>query len=197
MHWGAFVGHSPNFKVTGAVPTYYPRSGAAARRTKGVERRAQTVPGEYRRPLQRSDARYRATAPDEVGPLVQRLLSFGRLQVLVVGAWQEGSNDLHHLLDLLTEIRVKRMGLGMGRELSSRERAKIISNYRRVVSVTAARATSGCLVGRLARIGPAHRAAARRRDLIRREQERMEQEMEAHWRVNVVGRGLMRGRFAI
>ena len=61
----------------------------------------------------------------------------------------------------------------------------------------AARATSGCIVGRIARIGPAHRAAARRRELTRREQERLERDMEAHWRVNVVGRGLMRGRFAV
>ena len=116
---------------------------------------------------------------------------------LVVGAWQEASQDLHLLLDLLVDTKVKGMGLGMGRELSSRERAKIISNYRRILSVTAARATSGCLVGRIARIGPAHRAAARRRELTRREQERLERDMEAHWRVNVVGRGLMRGRFAV
>ena len=109
------------------------------------------MPGEYRLPLQRPDARYHGTAPDGVGPLVQRLLSFGRLQVLVVGAWQEGSNDLHHLLDLLADLKVKGLGLGMGRELSSRVRVKIISNYRRLVSVTAARATSGCLMGRVAR----------------------------------------------
>ena len=82
---------------------------------------------------------------------MQRLLSFDRLQVLVVGAWQEGSNDLHHLLDLLANLKVKGLGLGMGRELSSRVRVKIISNYRRLVSVTAARATSGCLMGRVAR----------------------------------------------
>ena len=155
------------------------------------------MPGEYQRPLQRLDTRYHGTAPGEVGPLVQRLQSFGRLQVLVVGAWQEASQDLHLLLDLLVDTKVKGMGLGMGRELSSRERAKIISNYRRILSVTAARATSGCLVGRIARIGPAHRAAARRRELTRREQERLERDMEAHWRVNVVGRELMRGRFAV
>ena len=91
---------------------------------------------------------------------------------------------------------VRRMGLAMGRELSDRERAKVLSDYRRVLSVTAARATSGCLIGRLARFGPAFRAAAKRREWVRREGERMDEEREAHWTANVRGRGVMRGQIA-
>ena len=60
-----------------------------------------------------------------------------------------------------------------------------------------ARATSGCLIGRLARFGPAFRAAAKRREWVRRESERMEEEREAHWRAYVVGRGVMRRQFAV
>ena len=99
-------------------------------------------------------------------------------------------------LDLLADLKVKRLGLAKGRELSDRERAKVLSDYRRILSVTAARASSGCLIGRLARFGPAFRAAAKRREWVRKEGERMEEEREAHWRANVRGRGVMRGQFA-
>ena len=182
-------------KVIGAVPSYYPRSGPAARRSSGVERRGRQVPGEYRRPLQRLDERYHGTRPGDVGPLVSRLLSFGRLNVLVIGAWQEGSQDVHQLLELLADLKVKGLGLGLGRELSSRERAIHLANYRRILSVAAAKAVSGSLLGRVARLGPAHRAAAKRRAWMRRERERLDVEREAHWRANVVGRGSVRGQF--
>ena len=39
---------------------------------------------------------------------------------------------------------------------------QILSGYRCTLSTTAARATSGCLLGRLAKVGEAHRAAAKR-----------------------------------
>ena len=182
--------------VIGAVKTYYPRSGPLARRTRGVDRRGSLVPGEYRRPLERLDSTYHNTAPGDTGPLVRRLLGYGRLQLLVVGSWQEGTKDLHSLLDLLADLKVKRLGLAKGRELSDRERTKVLSDYRRILSVTAARASSGCLIGRLARFGPAFRAAAKRREWVRSEGERMEEEREAHWRANVRGRGVLRGQFA-
>ena len=184
-------------KVIGAVKTYYPRSGPLARRTRGVDRRGALVPGEYRRPLERLDSNYHNTAPGDTGPLVRRLLGYGRLQLLVMGSWQEGTKDLHSLLDLLADLKVKRLGLARGRELSDRERARVLSDYRRILSVTAARASSGCLIGRLARFGPAFRAAAKRREWVRREGERMEEEREAHWRANVRGRGVMRGQFSV
>ena len=162
-----------------------------------MDRRGTLVPGEYRRPLEALDSKYHGTADGYTGPLMRRLQSYGRLQLLVMGAWQEGTADLHSLLDLLADTKVRRMGLAMGRELSDRERAKVLSEYRRVLSVTAARATSGCLIGRLARFGPAFRAAAKRREWVRREGERMDEEREAHWRANVRGRGVMRGQFAV
>ena len=182
-------------KVIGAVPSYYPRSGPAARRSRGVEKRGRDVPGEYRRPLQRLDERYHGTMPGDVGPLVSRLLGFGRLQVLVIGAWQEGSQDVHQLLELLADTKVKGLGLGLGRELSSRERANHLANYRQILSVASAKAVSGCLLGRVARFGPAHRAAAKRRAWVRRETQRLDAERVAHWRANVMGRGLERGQF--
>ena len=39
---------------------------------------------------------------------------FGRMQGLVVGAWQEGSKDLHTLLDFLADTKVRKQGLARG-----------------------------------------------------------------------------------
>ena len=101
-------------KVIGAVESWYPRSGILAKKKKGVERRAAVLPGEYRRPLEKLDRGYHGTPVNQVGPLVRRLDSFGRLQGLVMGAWQEGSKDLHDLLDILAESKLKAMGLARG-----------------------------------------------------------------------------------
>ncbi len=89
--------------------------------------------------------------------------------------------------------------MGWTRRASSkateRERAMILSCYRRTLSTTAARASSGCLLGRLAKVGESHRAAAKRRAWAKREGERLEEERRAHWRAHMQGRGVMRGEF--
>jgi hypothetical protein len=86
-------------KVIGAAgQDWYPRSGQCARRKRGVERRKDRLQGEYRRPLEKLDRAYHGTQPGQVGPLVRRLDSYGPLLGLVVGAFQEGSHDLHALL---------------------------------------------------------------------------------------------------
>ena len=46
----------------------------------------------------------------------------------------------------------------------------------------------------MARVGEGHRLAARRRAWVRQEEERREVARRAHWAVNVVGRGVHRGR---
>ena len=86
-------------------------------------------------------------------------------------------------------------GLARGREATERERAMILSCYRRTLSTTAARASSGCLLGRLAKVGESHRVAAKRRAWAKREGERLEEERRAHWRAHVQGKGVMRGEF--
>ena len=74
------------------------------------------------------------------------------------------------------------------------ERAIILSEFRRELSVAGAKANSACLIGRVARVGEGHRQAARRRAWVRQEEERREEARRAHWAVNVVGRGVHRGR---
>ena len=90
-------------KVIGAVETYYPRGRERARAKKGVEMRAGLIPGEYRRPLAALDTRYHRVEEGQRGPLVRRLEGYGHLLTWVMGAWQEGSKDLHGLLDVLAD----------------------------------------------------------------------------------------------
>ena len=182
-------------KVIGAVETYYTRTGAGARAKKGVERRAGRIQGEYRRPLAALDSRYHGVQEDQRGPLVRRLEGYGELLTWVVGAFQEGSRDLHKLLELLADNKASVLGLSRGREASDNERAQILSGYRRTLSTSSARASSGCLLGRIEKVGESHRMAAKRRAWALKESDRHRQERKSHWTAHVQGRGVIRGEF--
>ena len=184
-------------KVIGAAVSCYPRSGPCARRKRGVERRAEKLPGEYRRPLATLDRLYHGTDLGQTGPLVRRLESYGPLVGLVVGAFQEGSKDLHTLLGTLADSQLRARGLARGREGSDQERSIILAGMRRSLSMVAARAYSSCLPDRVARVGEDHRNAARRRAWVRREEERVMEERRAYWHANVRSRGLDRGQLPI
>ena len=85
-----------------------------------------------------------------------------------MGTFQEGSKDLHALLETVADSKLRAKGLARGREGTDMERAIILSEFRRELSVTAAKANSACLIGRVARVGEGHRLAAKRRALFRR-----------------------------
>ena len=118
-----------------------------------MERRASGLTGEYTRPLAKLDTKYHNTPQGETGPLVTRLRTFGRLRGLVVGAWGEGSRDLHSLLDTLADYRLRAVGLARGRVGSDSDRGQILSQFRRVLSTTAVRSQSLTLVLRLQVMG--------------------------------------------
>ena len=111
-----------------------------------------------------------------------------------MGAFQEGSKDLHSLLEVLADSKLKMRGLARGREGSEWERSSILSDLRRELSLAGAKAYSSCLMGRVARVGEEHRQAARRRAWVKRDGERREEESRAHWVANVQRRGFFRGR---
>ena len=174
-------------KTIGAVGKWYPRSGTCARRKKGVERRGEKLAEEYRKPLAALDARYHGTTNGQVGPLVRRLESYGQLQALVVGSFQEASKDIHTLLEIMADSQLKAKGLARGREGTDQERAIILSSMRRQLSMAAAKAYSSCILDRIRRVGEEHRQAARRRSWQKREEEKMEEERKAHWHAYVRG----------
>ena len=178
-------------KMIGAVSKWYPRSGGLARKKKGVERRSVPLQGEYRTPLTKLDSKYHGTPHGQQGPLVRRLESYGNLLCLVVGNFQEGSKDIHYLLEQIAESKLRAMGLARGRDGTDHEKSVILMNLRRELSTAAAKANSVCLLGRVSKIGDCHRLAAKRRVWVRREQELRDEANRAHWLANIRGRGVL------
>ena len=148
---------------------------------------------EYRNPLSNLDSKYHGTQPGQVGPLVRRLEGYGKLLCLVMGTFQEGSKDMHSLLDIIAESKLKARGLARGREGTEQERSVILMNMRRELSTAGAKAQSACLLGRVARMGEGHRLAAKRRVWVKREEELRQESNGPHWLANISGRGIIRG----
>ena len=98
-----------------------------------MERRSAVLPEEYRKPLAKLDQKYHHTQPGQVGPLESRLQGYGSLQCLVMGAFQEGSKDLHSRLKVLAESKL------------------------RVWELSLAKSYSSCLLGRVSRVGEENR----------------------------------------
>ena len=133
------------------------------------------------------------TTAGQVGPLVRGLDCHGKLICLVMGTFQEGSKDLHFLLDHIADSKIRAMGLARGREGTEFERSLIMMNLRRELSTAGAKAQSACLIGRVARMGEGHRQAAKRRAWVLREEEIRDEASRAHWLANIRGRGIIRG----
>ena len=140
---------------------------------------------------------YHGTQPGQVGPLVRRLDSYGPLLGLVVGAFQEGSNDLHALLESMADSKLKAKGLARGREGSDHERSVILAGFRRELSMSSAKAYSACLLDRVARVGEEHRLAAKRRAWLKSQQEREDEKRKAYCHAHVRARGLGRGSLRV
>ena len=60
---------------------------------------------------------------------------------------------------MLADPNLRAKGLARGREGTEMERAIILSEFRRELSVAGAKAYSACLIGRVARVREGHRLA--------------------------------------
>jgi hypothetical protein len=119
-------------------------------------------------------------------------------QVTRSGSFHEASKDLHSLLECLTDSKLRARDLARGREGGEWERSVILNEFRRELSLVAAKVVSACLLGKVAKLGDGHRLAAKRRAWAKYENERREASMRAHWMANVQGRGLLKhGNFVI
>ena len=161
-------------------------------RGKGCDRRANGLPMLYRGALKRLDSRYHNTAAGQTGPLVRRLQSYGKLEGLVVGPWGEGSKDLHSLVKTISDTKVAAKARALGREASDKELGLVVTQVRKYLSVAFIRAQSLCLVNRLGFIGEGAKAAAGRRELVKRLEEGRKRERQAHFLAHIRGQGLSR-----
>ena len=72
---------------------------------KAVDKRASELNGEYISKARNTDRQYCGTALDATGPVETKLASMGEVKGVVVGAFGEGSEDLHSLIHHLAISR--------------------------------------------------------------------------------------------
>ena len=175
-------------KFISAVVSRYP----VGSRAKAMDTRAQELPGTYRRPLERLDELHHGIREGETGPLVRRLQSFGELQGLVAGAWGEGSEALHSLIQTCAEARVAHLTRATGRQETEHLLGMIVGQYRRLVSTCAVRAGAMCTITRVSQISPAAKAAAGRDQVAMRLEKEMRDKRQAQWMAGLQGPGWAR-----
>ena len=107
---------------------------------------------------------YCSSAPGTTGPVETKLATLGEVKGLVVGAFGEGSEDLHTLIHHLAASRVRVAGPQKGKRGQVRteeaELAITTSFLRRTISVAGVRAQAQLLLSRLEVIGPVIGVAA-------------------------------------
>ena len=164
-------------KIINCCPSRY----QVGDKQKAVDRRANLLANEYRKKARTVDRDYGGTMAGEVGPIERKLEEYGDLLGLVVGKWNEGSDDLHNLIQCMAESRVRAVGLARGRPPSESELGVAIGQIRRRLSVASVRATSNCLLARVSLLGEGSRKAHGRRQQQAWQEEEMRKEMQAHW----------------
>ena len=99
----------------------------------------------------------------------------------MLGSFQENSKDLHHHLECLVDSKLRARDLEWGREGDDWERSVIMTDFRRELSLMAAKAVSACLLGMVSKLGYGHRQAAKRRVWVKYKNKRREAASRAHW----------------
>ena len=165
---GNFVPRLHELKIISSSKTRYTPHRQGQEATRAVDKRASELNGEYIRKARNTDRQYCGTAPDTTGPVETKLGTLGEVKGVVVGAFGEGSEDLHSLIHHLAISRVRVAGPQKGRRGQVRteeaELAITTSFLRRTLSVVGVRAQAKLLLGRLEVIGPGAGAAAGRRN---------------------------------
>ena len=155
---------------------------------KGTSRRAGRLTAEYESKLRDFDVRFhgarprRAGEPEPVpGPLLARFRGLGGLEEgeLVAGPWGDISPHFHQLILSFAESRVAALSRSQGWEAGPGQLGKVVGETRRALSVTIVRANALCLLERLSQLGPGAGAAAKRRQVAVRMEERRRQDRQA------------------
>ena len=129
-----------------AGPTWYAHGDLS--RCAAVARRARAIPGEYAAKARELDQVCGADpGAAESGPVTRKLLSFGRIQCLVFGAFGEASEDMHRLVDLLAGGRASRELVRMGCRDPNAAKAGLARYLCRSWGIMALRAQAGLKLG--------------------------------------------------
>ena len=95
----------------------------------------------------------RGVREGRVGQVETKLLQYGKLQGLVVGAFGDGSPNLHSLVQTIAESKVASMGLARGRSGTESELGVVVGQVRRMLSTVSVRAQAQCLLSRVSLVG--------------------------------------------
>ena len=175
--------------ISKGVKAHYKAGSVGSR---AVESRAAQIPGEYRRKVAKMDQAILGREGE--GPCAKRLGQFP-LMKLVWGAFGEGSEDVHTLVAVLAESRVRTLAL-RGEPPAPNQLGLEVTLIRRRLSAAAIRAANGVLLARMSQVGEGSGMAGRRREVQRKEEMAMCHQKEADWAVKVTGQELVRrGRF--
>ena len=154
--------HIVEFKFISAGATWYRGN------KKSVDVRANQLPKLYSDKAKKVDPCFHRTERHQVGPIEQQLNAFGELQCLVLGQFGEGSQHVHDLLQVLATLKSEALSRSTGFPVSDNDRAAILHQYQRRLSITAVRAQAQCLLLRTGHLRQgAKDAANRRKNLMR------------------------------
>ena len=165
---GNFVPRLHELKIISSSKTRYNPQRQGQEAVRAVDKRANELNAEYIKKARNTDQQYCGTSRGTSGPVETKLGTLGEVKGVVVGAFGEGSDDLHSLIHHLAVSRVRVVGPQKGRRGQVRtedaELAITTSFLRRTLSVVGVRAQARLLLGRLEVIGPGAGAAAGRRN---------------------------------
>ena len=154
---------------------------------RGTDKRAQQLPGDYRRKAKKVDQEILGVDKAVRGPVERKLEEYGNLLCLVFGAWGEANEGVHQLVQSLAESRIASLGLQRGRPCSEEELGVCIGQIRRRLSMVAIKAQVNCLLSKLHQVGPGSKQLAQKRVWALKEDQRMSSERRAQWMRRVEG----------
>ena len=118
-----------------------------------MDKRADDLHQEYVSKARSTDRMYMGMGAGEVGPVENKLLSFGEVKGLVFGNFGECSEAAHALMSAMATSRVRVSGPQVGRNGVIRteegEKAVVMGYIRRRISVASVKGQCFSLLGRL------------------------------------------------
>ena len=168
-------------KGMSASNTRYPIRRRLVDGTRAVDKRANGLTEEYAKKAKETDWNFcgiarppRVPLPGaaqpvrQIGPVETKLLSYGRVQGWVFGAWGEASEDVHALVQRIAKSRLELVGTLPGRRVRPRSRAAelsaLVTDVRQQLSLCAVKQQARLLLDRLCLLGDGATEAGRRRD---------------------------------
>ena len=164
-------------KIVSCCDSWYPVGG----KQRGTDKRAARLANEYKKKAKKVDQEVIGVGVNEKGPVERRLEEFGDLLGLCFGAWGEGIEGVHKLVQILAEQRLKFQGLQRGRPGSDQERGVLVGQVRRKLSLVAVQAQVDCLLAKVHQVGPGNAQLAKKRTWAIQEDQRMARERGAQW----------------